>query len=296
MSEKSAIEWTDSTWNPVTGCSRVSPGCLHCYAERFAERFRGVRGHPYERGFDITLWPDRLNLPLNWPTPRRIFVNSMSDLFHEEVPLSFIRSVFKTMNQAHWHTFQILTKRADRLAQLAPKLNWPRNVWQGVSVERSDFKWRIDKLRRVPAAVRFLSLEPLIGDIGELDLQGISWVIVGGESGTGHLRPMSVSWVRSIRHQCKASRVPFFFKQFGSIENNPHRDDQTAKENGGSAKGGRTLDGRLWSEFPKGPVGIGSKTTTSHGFRADCVPPGNSTFAPLNMGATWGVRVTRSRS
>ncbi len=249
MSEISEIEWTDSTWNPVTGCSRVSPGCVHCYAERFAERFRGVRGHPYEQGFDLKLWPERLELPLEWRDPRRIFVNSMSDLFHERVPLSFIRKVFATMEAAHWHRFQILTKRSKRLVEAASSLKWPENVWQGVSVEREDFKWRIDDLRRVEAAIRFLSLEPLLGDLGELDLDGIQWVIAGGESGPG-ARPVRAKWVRSIRSQCRKARVPFFFKQWGALSHNPDCGDPTAKENGGTSKGGRMLDGKVWNDLP----------------------------------------------
>ncbi len=234
MSEVSEIEWTDSTWNPVTGCTKISQGCKHCYALRFAERFRGVRGHPYEQGFDIRLWPDRLELPLSWKTPHRIFVNSMSDLFHEQVPLDFVRKVFETMRRARWHTFQVLTKRADRLLELSSSLEWPSNVWMGVSVERSDYAWRIDRLRRTGAAVKFLSLEPLIGPLDNLDLKGIDWVIVGGESGPG-ARPMERSWVVSIRRQCRQQSVPFFFKQWGGVLK--HR-------------AGRVLDGRIYNEFP----------------------------------------------
>ena len=249
MSEISEIEWTDSTWNPVTGCSRVSPGCVHCYAERFAERFRGVKGHPYEQGFDLKLWPERLGLPLEWKDSRRIFVNSMSDLFHERVPFAFIRRVFQTMEAAHWHRFQILTKRSKRLVELAPSLRWPKNVWQGVSVEREDFKWRIDDLSMVKSSVRFLSLEPLLGDLGELNLEGIHWVIAGGESGPG-ARPVRAQWIRSIRRQCRRSGVPFFFKQWGVLSHNPVARDPTAKENGGTSKGGRMLDGRVWNDLP----------------------------------------------
>ncbi len=233
MSDKSAIEWTDSTWNPVTGCSKVSPGCSHCYAETFAERWRGIPGHPYEQGFDLRLWPDRLNLPLTWKTPRTIFVNSMSDLFHEKVPLSFIRGVFEVMEQASWHTFQVLTKRSDRLLALAKELNWPPNVWVGVSVEAPEYVWRVDHLRPVPAAVRFLSVEPLLARIGRIDLKDIDWVIVGGESGPG-ARPMDAAWVREIRDQCVRDGIPFFFKQWGGVR---------------KKKNGRILDGRTWDEM-----------------------------------------------
>ena len=239
MSDGSHIEWTDATWNPVTGCTKVSQGCKHCYAERFAERFRGVNGHPFEQGFDFRLWPDRLNLPLAWSAPRRIFVNSMSDLFHELVPLDFVQKVFQTMRRARWHTFQVLTKRADRLLNLSPSLEWPTNVWMGVSVERSDYAWRIDRLRRTGAAVKFLSLEPLIGPLDSLDLSGIDWVIVGGESGPG-ARPMERKWVVSIRRQCRAQRVPFFFKQWGGVL---------------KQRAGRVLDGRTYDEFPARVLG-----------------------------------------
>jgi protein gp37 len=234
MSEISAIEWTDATWNPVTGCDKVSQGCKHCYAERFAERFRGTPGHPYEQGFDLRLWPERIELPLTWKDPKRIFVNSMSDLFHERVPPEFILQVFRTMNRARWHTFQILTKRARRLAELGSGLPYTPNIWQGVSVEDQAVAWRIDELRKVPAEIRFLSLEPLIGPMGQLDLKGIHWVIVGGESGPG-ARRMDPSWVSEIRDQCRAQSVPFFFKQWGGVFK--HRT-------------GRLLDGRTWDEFP----------------------------------------------
>jgi len=188
MSDNSSIEWTEATWNPVTGCTMVSPGCAHCYAEAYAERFRNMPNHPYSQGFDLRLWPERIDLPLRWKRPRHIFVNSMSDLFHEDVPLDFIRSVFDTMKRADWHTFQILTKRPDQTLALANRLPWPRNVWMGVSVENQRWTTRIDALRLVPAAVRFLSCEPLLGPV-DLDLRGIDWVIVGGESGP-RARPM----------------------------------------------------------------------------------------------------------
>jgi protein gp37 len=236
MSTNSAIEWTDSTWNPVTGCTKVSLGCKHCYAETFAERWRGISGHPYEQGFDLRLWEDRLEMPLSWKKPRMVFVNSMSDLFHEKVPLSFVRKVFRTMERASWHTFQILTKRSARLAEFASTLNWPPNVWMGVSVETDEYLCRVGHLREVPAAVRFLSLEPLLGPLCSFDLSGIDWVIVGGESGPG-ARPMAATWAREICKHCRRARVPFFFKQWGGVQ---------------KKKNGRMLDGRTWDEMPKG--------------------------------------------
>jgi protein gp37 len=234
MGAKSAIEWTDATWNPVTGCTKVSPGCKHCYAERLAAHLQAMGNPRYRRGFAVTLHPDQLTLPLRWRQPKRIFVNSMSDLFHEAIPEEFIRQVFMVMAQAHWHMFQILTKRAQRLADLAPRLSWPPNVWQGVSVENTHYTGRIAYLQQVSAAVRFLSIEPLLGPIDALPLKGIHWVIVGGESGPHH-RPIDPAWVRGIRDQCLAAGVPFFFKQWGG---------RTAKS------GGRVLDGRVWNEIP----------------------------------------------
>jgi len=235
MSVKSTIEWTNSTWNPVTGCTKVSPGCKHCYAETFAERWRGIPGHHFEQGFDLRLWTDRLDMPLAWKKPRTIFVNSMSDLFHERVPRAFIQRVFQTMEKANWHTFQILTKRSERLAEIGPDLNWPPNVWMGVSIERAEFLWRADHLRVVPAAVRFLSLEPLLGLLGTIDLSGIQWVIVGGESGPG-ARPIEADWVRDIRKQCLKRGVPFFFKQWGGVQ---------------KKRNGRLLDGQTWEGMPE---------------------------------------------
>ncbi|HZY71334.1 MAG TPA: phage Gp37/Gp68 family protein [Thermoplasmata archaeon] len=249
MSEISTIEWTDATWNPVTGCTKISRGCDNCYAFTFAERWRGVPEHPYEQGFDLKLWPERVLLPLEWHEPRRIFVNSMSDLYHEKVPDSFIHRVFDTMNSAPQHAFQILTKRAKRLLDIGPSLRWAPNIWQGVSVETADYQWRIDALRRVPAKIRFLSLEPLLGPLPRLNLRGIHWVIAGGESGPG-ARPMQAAWAEEIRRQCRRADVPFFFKQYGTLRSNPNPQDPTAKENGGSSKGGRTLKGRVWSQFP----------------------------------------------
>jgi protein gp37 len=242
MAQPSSIEWTDATWNPVTGCTKISPGCKHCYAEVFAERFRGVRGHPYEQGFDLRLWPERLEAPLRWKAPRMIFVNSMSDLFHERVSSEFIASVFQTMVRARQHTFQVLTKRASRLAE------WHRenrtfwgtpNVWLGVSVEDRHYGVpRIDLLRSVRSAVRFLSVEPLLEDLGPLDLTGIDWVIVGGESGRG-ARPMQPEWVRSVHEQCTSAGIPFFFKQWGGRWKN---------------RTGRVFDGRTWDEMPIRPL------------------------------------------
>ncbi len=234
MSQASAIEWTESTWNPVRGCTKVSQGCKNCYALTFAERWRGIPGHPYEQGFDLRLVPERLEDPLRWRKPQMIFVNSMSDLFHEDIPLSYIRRVFDVMESVPRHTFQVLTKRADRLLELAPKLQWPANVWQGVSVETARYTTRVRRLQRVPASIRFLSVDPLLGPIPRLPLEGISWVIVGGESGH-RFRPLDPAWVRNIRDQCHRAKVPFFFKQWGG---------RTSKS------GGRTLDGRVWSQMP----------------------------------------------
>ena len=218
MAYKSAIEWTDATWNPVTGCTKVSRGCDNCYAERIAERFRGTPGHPFERGFDLTLRPERLNWPLSWKRPRMIFVNSMSDLFHKDIPAQFIDSIFETMETADWHVFQILTKRSSLmrdylLRRYGPSLS-PRHIWCGVSVEDSRATARIQHLRKAPISIRFLSIEPLLGPMGDLDLAGISWVIVGGESGP-NARPMKPDWVIDVRNLCERKGVPFFFKQWG---------------------------------------------------------------------------------
>jgi len=237
MAANSSIEWTDATWNPVRGCTKISPGCKNCYAEKFAERFRGVPGHAFEQGFDLRLIPDKLNLPLTWRKPKRIFVNSVSDLFHDEVPLPFIQNVFDTMTRASWHTFQILTKRTDRLAQVDRELKWMPNIWMGVSVENADMKWRIDVLRETGAQIKFLSLEPLLGPLGGLDLTGIDWVIVGGESGPG-ARPMESAWVTEIRDQCIEKAVPFFFKQWGGVR---------------KKRTGRLLEGREWNGMPAHP-------------------------------------------
>ena len=240
MSDHSKIEWTDATWNPVRGCTKVSPGCTHCYAETFAERFRGVPGHPFEFGFDLRLVQEKLGDPIRWSKPKKIFVNSMSDLFHEGVPDDYIEKVCRVMLAANWHTYQVLTKRADRMtALLEGKLReaaLAAHIWWGVSVEnRKHGLPRVAKLRNAKPAVAFLSVEPLLEDLGRFDLRGIHWVIVGGESGPG-ARPMSSEWVKSIRDQCRKAGVPFFFKQWGGV-----RKSQT----------GRTLDGRTYDEFPE---------------------------------------------
>ncbi len=238
MADGSAIEWTDATWNPVTGCTKITAGCDNCYASRFSERFRGVPGHPFENGFDLTLRPERLQQPLAWKRPRMIFVNSMSDLFHKEVPKAFIDRVFDTMEGADWHVFQVLTKRSsimrDYLVRRYATRPPPGHIWLGVSVENHRAATRIEHLRQAPAAVRFLSIEPLIGAVGPMRLDGIHWVIAGGESGPG-ARPMHIDWARDVRDQCSAQRVAFFFKQWGGIR---------------PKTGGRDLDGREWNELP----------------------------------------------
>ena len=235
MASKSKIEWTETTWNPVTGCSKVSSGCLNCYAEKLAHRLQAMGNPNYENGFEVTLHHHMLDRPLTWRQPRLVFVNSMSDLFHEDVPLEFIRQVFVTMRKTPRHTYQVLTKRSERLLELAPRLDWPRNVWMGVSVEDADVLNRIDDLRNVPAAVRFLSIEPLLGPLPDLKLGGIQWVIVGGESGPG-ARPMEADWVLDVRDQCEEAEVPFFFKQWGGVF---------------KKRNGRVLEGRTWSEYPQ---------------------------------------------
>lgn len=247
MSDNSAIEWTNATWNPVTGCTQVSPGCDHCYALTFAERFRGVPNHPYEQGFDLKLWPERLELPQKWKKPRRIFVNSMSDLLHQDVPDDFILDVFNSMIRAPQHIYQVLTKRPSRLVNtgLTEKITrriyrltgttiWPSHIWLGVSVETMRYAWRVDALRKVPSAIRFISAEPLLGPLDTLRLDGIHWLITGGESGPG-CRPCDPSWVRTLRDCCQHEGVAFFHKQWGG---------RTPKA------GGRLLDGRTWDEFP----------------------------------------------
>ena len=230
----SKIEWTDATWNPVTGCNKVSPGCKFCYAERLSKRLKATGMAKYRNGFAVTLHPDTLEMPLRWRKPRSVFVNSMSDLFHDEVPDDFIGSVFDVMVRAHWHRYQVLTKRPERVVSLNAQLPWPTQVWQGVSVENADYAHRIDALRETGAAVKFLSLEPLLGPLPNLDLSGIDWVIVGGESGPGAC-PMQKEWARDIRDQCLDAGVPFYFKQWGGVF---------------KKRNGRELDGRTWDEMP----------------------------------------------
>jgi len=239
MADGSAIEWTDATWNPVTGCTKISAGCDHCYAERFSERFRGTPSHPFESGFDLTLRPERLDQPLRWRQPRMIFVNSMSDLFHKEIPHEFIARIFDTMERANWHTYQVLTKRSSLMRNFLRhrygSARSPAHMWFGVSIEDGTKLSRLRHLQETPAGVRFLSIEPLIGPVGQVDLRGIDWVIVGGESGP-QARPMRHEWVRTIRDQCEAADVAFFFKQWGGLR---------------PKSGGRKLDGREWNQFPR---------------------------------------------
>lgn len=240
MSATSTIEWTDATWNPVRGCTKISPGCKHCYAETFAERFRDVKGHPYEQGFDLRLVPEKLAEPLRWGTSKTIFVNSMSDLFHDKVPGEYIEHCVRVMQLADWHTYQVLTKRGDRLRELLQgRLRFAsqlRHIWWGVSVEDRKYGLpRIDALRNAPAAMRFLSVEPLLEDIGQVDLTGIHWVIVGGESGAG-ARPMKEEWVRDWLAKCQRAKVKFFFKQWGGVR---------------KSEAGRKLDGRTYDDMPE---------------------------------------------
>lgn len=234
MSTHSGIEWTESTWNPLTGCTKVSAGCKHCYAERMAKRLHAMGQPNYANGFKLTMHEHVLEKPLEWKTPQTIFVNSMSDLFHKNVPVAFIQRALDVMRRANWHRFQVLTKRSERLLELSPVIDWPDNVWMGVSVENADYAFRIDHLRETGAKVKFLSLEPLLGPLSHLDLGGISWVIVGGESGPG-ARKMDEGWVKDIRNQCLSARVPFFFKQWGGVH---------------KKKAGRELEGRIWDEMP----------------------------------------------
>ncbi|MGO9138742.1 MAG: DUF5131 family protein [Syntrophales bacterium] len=235
MAENTSIEWTQATWNPVTGCTKVSIGCAHCYAERMALRLQAMGQENYINGFKVTLHPNMLTMPLKRKKPQMIFVNSMSDLFHDKVPRSFIQQIFDIMHKASWHQFQILTKRANRMAQLAPSLQWMSNIWMGVTVESARYLYRLEYLRSVPANIRFVSMEPLLGPIPEMDLTKIDWVIVGGESGPG-ARPMLNDWVIDIQQQCNEARVPFFFKQWGGVN---------------KKKTGRLLNGRTFDEMPK---------------------------------------------
>jgi len=234
MAAHSAIEWTESTWNPVTGCSKISPGCAHCYAERMSMRLKAMGQPNYRNGFKVTIHPQTLRLPMHWKKPQVIFVNSMSDLFHEEVPDDFIHQVFDVMKHAHWHIFQVLTKRSERLAELAPSLQWSQNVWMGVSVENQDYAYRVSHLLQTDAATKFVSFEPLIGPIGNIELSGIGWVIVGGESGPGS-RPMDKQWVIDIRNKCLDEGIRFFFKQWGGTN---------------KKKAGRSLEGKIWNQMP----------------------------------------------
>jgi protein gp37 len=240
MANNSSIEWTEATWNPLTGCTKISPGCKHCYAERMAQRLMAMGNPSYANGFNLTLHEHLLDLPLQWKKPRTIFVNSMSDLFHKDVPIEFIQSVFATMRSAHWHRFQVLTKRAERLAEISPQLDWAANIWMGVSIENARYLHRIDCLRQTGAQVKFLSLEPLLGPLHNLDLRGIDWAIVGGESGPG-ARPLALSWVTEIRDQCKQQEVAFFFKQWGGVQ---------------KKRTGRLLEGRTWDEMPASHVPV----------------------------------------
>ena len=234
MSANSLIEWTGSTWNPLTGCTKISPGCKNCYAERLSKRLKAMGQPNYQNGFEPTLHENALTLPLQWKKSQTIFVNSMSDLFHKDVPVEFIQRVFDIMRQAQWHTFQILTKRSERLLELDHLIEWPNNVWMGVSVENNDYTYRIDHLRNTRAATKFLSIEPMLGPIPGMNLYEIDWVVVGGESGP-HSRPIDISWVRDIRDQCQTHHVAFFFKQWGGTN---------------KKKAGKNLDGRIWKELP----------------------------------------------
>jgi len=234
MSNGSSIEWTEATWNPVTGCSKISPGCEHCYAERMAKRLQKAGQPNYARGFKLTVHEHTLFLPMRWKSPRLIFVNSMSDLFHKEVSSEFIQKVFSVMNRARWHTYQILTKRSHRLMRMDKELRWNENIWMGVSVETQEYAFRIDHLRQTKALLKFISIEPMLGPLRGLNLEGIDWVIVGGESGPG-ARPLRLEWVLEVRDQCLKEGVPFFFKQWGGIN---------------KKRAGRTLEGRTWDQMP----------------------------------------------
>ena len=234
MGQASTIEWTESTWNPLTGCTKISSGCKHCYAERMALRLKAMGQPNYAKGFELALHENTLELPLKWKKPQTIFVNSMSDLFHKGVPVDFVLKTFDVMRRANWHKFQVLTKRSERLAELSPMLPWMPHIWMGVSVENTEYRWRVDHLRRTRAKIRFLSLEPLLGALSALNLDGIDWVIAGGESGPG-ARPVEPNWVRDIRDQCASAGVAFHFKQWGGVIKKRH---------------GRLLDGRTWDELP----------------------------------------------
>ena len=235
MSDNSKIEWTEMTWNPLTGCTKVSAGCKNCYAERYAHRLKAMGNPNYKNGFELTLHESALEMPLRTKKSRMIFVNSMSDLFHPEVPTDFIKRVFTIMNEAHWHTFQVLTKRSERLAELSNQLTWTPNIWMGVSVEEAEYSFRIDHLRTIAAATKFVSCEPLLGPLANMNLSNINWIIVGGESGP-RARPMESEWVVDIKEQCLSKDIPFFFKQWGGTN---------------KKKAGRLLEGRTWDEMPR---------------------------------------------
>ena len=259
MAQTSSIEWTEATWNPVTGCTKISPGCTHCYAQRMAKRLKAMGQFRYRNGFKLTLQPDALQVPLRWKRPRMIFVNSMSDLVHKDVPADFIAECFAVMKKASQHTFQVLTKRPERAAEMADDLPWPKNVWMGASIENADYTYRVRSLLKTRAPVRFLSLEPLLGAIPRLSLRGINWVIVGGESGPA-ARPMKSNWVFQIRDRCRDRGVPFFFKQWGGVN---------------KKKAGRLLEGKTWDGMP-----IQGETADDTSDRAvACIPP------------AWGPRV-----
>jgi protein gp37 len=234
VGDNSPIEWTDATWNPVTGCTKISPGCKHCYAERLSMRLQAMGQNNYRHGFELTLQPHMLERPLHWKQPRRIFVNSMSDLFHADVPPDYIAQVFDVMHRAHWHQYQVLTKRSERLLELDSMLKWQAQIWMGVSIENQDYLFRIDHLRRTRAHIKFLSVEPLLGPLHKIDLTGIDWVIAGGESGPG-ARTVDAEWIRELRDRCLKQNVRFFFKQWGGIQ---------------KSRTGRILDGRTWDELP----------------------------------------------
>ncbi len=233
--KKTKIEWTEATWNPVTGCTKVSTGCMNCYAEKMTKRLKAMNSANYKNGFELTCHPHTLDIPFSWKKPQMVFVNSMSDLFHKDVPEAFIKKVFNVMNIASHHQYQVLTKRSEILLKMNPILRWKQNIWMGVSVETSDYKFRIDHLRKTDSKVKFISFEPLLNDIGDVNLNRIDWVIVGGESGPG-ARPIKKEWVTNLQQQCIESKIPFFFKQWGGVN---------------KKKNGRLLDGKLWSQMPK---------------------------------------------
>ncbi len=250
MATKSTIEWTELTWNPVTGCNKVSAGCKFCYAEVMAKRLKAMGVEQYKDGFRLTLAPQTLTMPYNWKKPKLVFVNSMSDLFHKDVPITYLKKVFKVMNETPQHTYQILTKRSERLKEIAEQLNWTDNIWMGVSVENDKVTFRIDDLRETPANIKFISFEPLIGNVGKVNLKKIDWAIVGGESGPG-ARPIKMEWIENINKACKKQKVKFFFKQWGKKEFNINQEDPTIhKDSPYHAKGGCMIKGEILREMP----------------------------------------------